>query len=131
VETTAGIAGNRMRAFQDQWTWKCGIALRDWRYVVRIANIDVSVLVLNDATSAKLFQLLTKATWRIPSINMGRAAIYVNRTVGQFLDIQAQDKVSSGGQLSYDVIDGRRVMSFRGIPIRTVDSILETEARVT
>ncbi len=131
VETTAGIAGNRMRAFQDQWTWKCGIALRDWRYVVRIANIDVSALVLNDTTSAKLFQLLTKATWRIPSINMGRAAIYVNRTVGQFLDIQAQDKVSSGGQLSYQVIDGRRIMSFRGIPIRTVDSILETEARVT
>lgn len=131
VETTAGLAGTRMRAFRDMWTWKCGLALRDWRYAVRIANIDISALALNDATSAKLFLLLTKATWRIPALGAGRAAIYVNRTVGQFLDIQAQDKVTSGGQLSYDVIDGKRIMSFRGIPIRTTDSILETEAAVT
>jgi hypothetical protein len=131
VETTAGIAGNRMRAYQDHWTWKCGIALRDWRYVVRIANIDVSALVANDANSPKLFQLLTKATWRIRAFGMGRAVIYVNRTVGEFLDIQAQDKVASGGQLSYSEIDGRRIMMFRGIPIHTVDALLNTEEAVS
>lgn len=130
VETTSGIAGTRMRAYQDQWTWKMGIALRDWRYVVRICNIDVSNLTANDATAAKLFTLMTKATWRIPAMGMGRAAIYVNRTVGQYLDIQAQDKVSSGGQLTYENYQGRRIMSFRGIPIRTVDAILETEQAV-
>jgi hypothetical protein len=131
VETTAGIAGSRMRAFQDQFVWKTGLSLRDWRYVVRIANIDISVLLLNDATSAKIFQLLTKATWRIPAMGMGKPVIYMNRTVGQWLDIQAQDKVSSGGQLSYEVVEGRRIMTFRGIPIRISDSILETEAAVT
>lgn len=130
VETTAGIGGTRMRAYQDQWVWKCGIALRDWRYVVRIANIDISELVDNDANSPNLFQLLTRASWRIRAMGMGKAVIYVNRTVGEWLDIQAQGKVSSGGQLSYDVIDGRRIMTFRGIPIRTVDAILNTEEQV-
>jgi hypothetical protein len=130
AETTAGLGQTRMRVFRDMWSWKCGIALRDWRYAVRIANIDVSNLLLNDATSAKLFFMLTKATWRIPAFGMGKAVIYVNRTVGEFLDIQAQDKVLSGGQLSYDTVDGRRIMTFRGIPIRIVDAILETEAAV-
>lgn len=129
VEVTAGIAGSRMRAFRDQWIWKCGIALRDWRYVVRIANIDVSNLVA-ESSNADILKLMTKATWRIINPGMGKAAFYVNRTVGEFLDIQAQAAVKAGGQLSYDVVDGKRVMSFRGIPIRTVDQLLLTEARV-
>jgi hypothetical protein len=131
IETTAGIAGNRMRAYQEQWTWKVGIALRDWRFAVRIANIDISLLVANDATSPKLFLLMTKAMHRIKSTNMGRAAFYVNRTVAQYLDIQAQDRVSSGGQLTYEVMEGRTIARFRGIPIRTVDALLETEAAVS
>ena len=35
---------DRMRALQERWQWKAGIALKDWRYVVRICNIDVSNL---------------------------------------------------------------------------------------
>jgi len=130
AEMTAGLAGSRMRVYRDLWTWKCGIALRDWRYAVRIANIDLSALRLDDATSPKLFNLLTKATWRIPAMGMGKAAIYVNRTIGEYLDIQAQNRVTSGGQLTYEVVDGKRIMSFRGIPIRTTDALINTEARV-
>lgn len=131
VEVTNGIAGNRMRAYRDQWVWKCGIALRDWRYVSRIANIDVSNLVANAGAQADLLVFLTKATWRIINTGMGRAAFYVNRTVGEFLDIQTQAAVKAGGQLNYEVVNGRRIMSFRGIPIRTVDQLLLTEGRVT
>lgn len=129
VEVTNGIAGNRMRAYRDQWIWKCGIALRDWRYVSRIANIDVSNLV-GETSAADILKLMTKATWRIINTGMGRAAFYVNRTVGEMLDIQSQAAVKAGGQLGYENIDGRRIMSFRGIPIRTVDQILLTESRV-
>lgn len=129
VETTAGLGGTRMRAYQDQWIWRCGVAVRDWRYAVRIANIDVSNLVA-ESSAADVIKLLIKATWRIPNLRAGRAAIYVNRTVGQMLDIQSYAAVKGGGGLSFENIDGRRVMSFRGIPIRTTDQLLETEARV-
>jgi hypothetical protein len=131
VETTAGIAGNRMRAFQEMWQWQLGIAVRDWRYAVRIANIDISELVANDANSAKLFQLMTLATHRVPSLNAGRPVFYANRTIAEYLDIQGQDKVASGGQMSYNVIDGRRITSFRGIPIRTVDALTQAETAVS
>lgn len=130
VETTAGIAGSRMRALQDQWTWKCGIALRDWRYVVRIANIDKSTLVAN-SSPADLTQLMTKAWHRIPTFGMGRPAYYANRTALQYLDIQRQKAVKDGGGITYENIDGKIVPHFRGIPIRVCDALLETEDPVT
>ncbi len=129
VEVTAGIAGNRMRAYQDRWQWKCGIALKDWRYVARIPNIDISNLVTK-TSAADLVELMIKAIHRIPNIGIGRPAFYMNRTVFQMLDIQRRDDVQVGGQLSYEVSDGKRIPMFRGIPIRIVDSLLETEARV-
>jgi len=129
VETTAGIAGQRMRAYQDQWQWKCGVAVRDWRYAVRIGSIDVSNLVAK-SSAADLTELMIKAYHRIPTMGMGKCAFYMNRTVKQMLDIQRRDDVQSGGSLVYNDVDGKLIPSFRGIPVRTVDAILETEALV-
>lgn len=134
VVTTSdtGLTSQLMLAYREMWRWKLGLAVRDWRYAVRIANIDVSLLLGNDASSAKLFELLTRAIHRIPNGGQGvRMAIYANRTVSEYLDIQGQDRVSSGGQMGYNVIDGKRIVSFNGIPIRTVDALLETEATVS
>lgn len=128
IETSTGIGGTRMRAYQDQWTWDCGIALRDWRYAVRIANIDISNLVAN-SSAADLVELMTKAIHRIPSLNMGKCAFYMNRTCFQMLDIQRRADVAAGG-MTYKEVDGKMLYDFRGIPIRKVDALLETEARV-
>ena len=128
VETSLGIAGTRLRAYQDQWQWKCGVALRDWRYAVRIANIDVSDLA--GGTPADLVELMIKAIHRLPSLNMGKCAFYMNRSVFQYLDIQRRQDVSTGG-MTYKEVDGKIVYDFRGIPIRKVDALLETEAVVS
>lgn len=130
VETTAGIAGNRMRAYQDHWVWKCGLAVKDWRYIVRIPNIDISNLVAK-SNAADLVELMIKATHRVPGFNVGKPVFYMNRSCFQMLDIQRRDDVISGGSLSYDMVDGKRVPMFRGIPIRIVDQLTESEAALT
>jgi hypothetical protein len=130
VETTAGVAGSRMRAYQDHWQWKCGVALKDWRYAVRIPNIDISNLVAK-SSAADLIELMIKAIHRIPNLAMVKPVFYMNRTVFQMLDIQRRDDVISGGGLTYDVVDGKRVAMFRGIPIRLCDSLVENEAVVS
>lgn len=130
VETTAGVAGTRMRAYQDQWKWKTGIALKDWRYVVRICNIDVSNLAA-ESSAANITKLLIKALHRIPNLNVGKNVIYVNRTVAEYLDIQRFDNAISGGAISYREIDGKLIPFFRNIPMRICDALLETESRVT
>jgi hypothetical protein len=130
VETTAGVAGSRMRAFRDRWQWKCGMALRDWRFVVRIANVDVSNLVA-ESSNADLVKTMIKAMHRVPSLKFGKPVFYMNRTAYEFLDIQRREAVQTGGQLKYDEVDGVMSATFRGIPVRKVDQLLTTEARVT
>lgn len=130
VENALGIAGSRMRAYLDHFQWKCGIALRDWRYAVRGANIDVSNLVAK-SSAADLTEMMIKMSHRIPFMGLGKPVYYMNRTVFQMLDIQRRDDVQSGGQLRYDEVDGKLVASFRGIPIRIVDQLINTEALVS
>ena len=130
VEVTAGVAGNRMRAYRDQFTWDNGLVVKDWRYNCRIANIDISALLAKES-AADLVELMIKAVHRIPNIRAGKPVFYMNRTVFQMLDIQRRDDVISGGGLTYSQVDGVLQPSFRGIPVRIVDALLENESALT
>lgn len=130
IQTATGIGTGRMKAYVDRWQWKCGIAVRDWRYAVRVANIDISAVVADGAgSSVKLIEYMTKAIHRIPSLGMGRPAFYMNRTCREMLDIHAANK--SNVQLSVGMEEGKLKTTFRGIPLRTVDALTEAEVRVT
>ena len=122
-------SSNTYRAYKDLFEWDCGIALEDWRYVVRIANIDISALVAK-ASAADLIELMIKATHRIPNLKGCKPAFYMNRTCFQMLDIQRRDDVISGGGLTYSNVDGVITPTFRGIPVRVCDSLTEAEAQV-
>jgi len=132
AETTAGIGGTRLRVYRERFVWKAGIALEDWRQVVRIANIDISNLVAK-SSAADLIELMIKAIWRIPqgSLKSGSPAFYMNRSCGQMLDIQRRDDVISGGGLTYETVDGKMVKKFRGIPIRIVDQLTQAESAIS
>lgn len=121
---------DRFRAFMDRWQWKCGIALRDWRQVVRIPNIDISSLVAK-SSAADLIELMIKATHRVQSLKAGKPVFYMNRSCIQMLDIQRRDDVVSGGGLTYQNVDGMVQYSFRGIPVRLCDALHESEAAVS
>lgn len=130
IETAGGsAAGKRLEVYQDKWEWKCGVAVRDWRYAVRIANIDISNLVAK-SSAADLIDSMIKAIHRLPSMNVGKCAFYMNRTCMQMLDIQRRDDVAAAG-MTYKEVDGKMVPTFRNIPIRKVDSLLETEATIS
>lgn len=128
VETTAGVAGNRMRAYQDHWQWKLGLCVKDWRYAVRIANIDISNLVTKTG-AADLGDEMIRAFHRIPQKNRVRLVWYANRTVIEMLDIQRRDDALNGG-FKMTEVDGVQMMNWRGIPIHTCDALVETEAQV-
>lgn len=127
IQTELGIGGGKMKAFVDRWQWKCGLAVRDWRYAVRIANINVANLV-SESGSADLIKLMIKAVHRLPNLSAGRPVFYCNRTVREMLDIQALNKANY--QLKVEDVDGKPVTKFRGVPIETVDALLETESRI-
>jgi hypothetical protein len=98
---------------------------------VRICNLDISNLVGKINSPADLPELMIKAIHRVPSLKIGKPVFYMNRTVREMLDIQERDDVQTGGQLTYEYVDGKPVTRFRGIPVRIVDQLLETEATVS
>lgn len=129
LDTVTDAAGGRYRAYLDRYQWKCGLALRDWRFAVRICNIDVSDLTRNAATGADLIDLMTRALERIQSLNGVTPVFYANRTVRSFLRRQTVNRVASS-TLQYDMVAGKPALRLAEVPIKRVDAILSTEARV-
>ena len=135
-KTTKEVSdGSLYDVFREKFTWDIGLSVRDWRYVVRIANIDVTAM---NAGTTDMFGLLRDAFWACKQrqITGGRTAIYCNTDVCKALDKQATPTsatVSSSvtpGALRYtpSEIDGKEIMSHRGVPIRETDAIINTEA---
>lgn len=127
-QTIENADGSLYLGYRDQFKFKCGLALKDWRYVVRICNIDISELVAG--TGADIVNLMIKAIHRVHKLTAGKACFYMNRSIIQYLDIQRKDTAVQGTGISYKEVDGVNYMSFRGIPIKQTDALLETEARV-
>ncbi|MEI7875747.1 MAG: major capsid protein [Alphaproteobacteria bacterium] len=125
-QTLTDINGNRFQGYRTHYKWDAGLTVRDWRYAVRIANIDVSDL--SAPTPPDLTKFMIKATHKVPSLKTGQPVFYMNRTGRQWLDIQAATK--DNVMLKISEFEGRPVREFLGIPIRTCDQILNTEPRV-
>lgn len=129
LDTVFDAAGGRYRAYLDRYQWKCGLALRDWRFSVRICNIDVSALTRNAASGADLIDLMTRALERIQSLSGVTPVFYANRTVRSFLRRQTVNRVASS-TLQYDMVAGKPALRLAEVPVKRVDAILSTEARV-
>ena len=123
IENADG-AGGRMEGYRTHYRLDAGLTIRDWRYFVRICNIDLSDLETL-ANTKNLITWMIEASERIPTLGMGRAAFYMNRRLRTKLRLGLQEKVSN--QLTYDTVGGKRVLAFDGIPVRRCDSLLLTE----
>ena len=129
IENIDGSNG-RMEAYRTHYRWDCGLTVRDWRYVVRIPNIDLSDLTKNAASGADLIDLMTQATEQLPSLTMGRCVFYVSRKVRSFLRRQIMNKVANS-TLTMDMVAGKLVTMFDGIPVRRVDALAANESAVS
>lgn len=125
--------GAEMPQYKDFYEWDIGLTVADWRYAVRICNIDTSELA--DAgesgfDGASLVNLLIEGVNKIPNLRKGRLAIYANNTVKTALDKIANNSSNLNLQYSTDV-GGKPIATFRGIPIRRCDALLNTESTVS
>ncbi len=137
--------GNRFEGYTSYFCWKVGLAVKNWQYNVRICNIDTTTAGLLGTAPPDLFVYMSRAVVRMPTFTRRASGItevdapgdpmpginpawYCNRTVREFLDIQAiRDK---NVLLSPKEYAGEPVMQFRDIPIRVVDALLNSESRV-
>jgi len=113
----------KYQGYRTHYKWDLGLVLRDWRYFVRIANID-----LNTITDDDMIKYMIMASERLPDLKMGKPVFYMRKETRTRLRLAKLDKVNV--RLTFDNVEGKRVLAFDEIPVRRCDAISLTEARV-
>lgn len=128
LDDSATPAG-KFQGYRTHYKWDVGFTLRDWRYVVRICNIDVSNLKNDAATGADLIDLMVQALEIVPSMGLGTPVFYCNKTIKSFLRRQISNK--SNVNLTMETAGGKHVLHFDGVPVKKCDALLSTEATIS
>lgn len=130
-QTVADSDGNRYEAYEEVFRQHVGLTVRDWRYNVRIANIDLSAV---KAGTVDLYKFLRQAYYKLQNRRVpgGKIMMYCNRDIMEALDALATNKGSSDNfvRLTPKEIQGEEVLTYRGIQIRETDALVNTEAAV-
>lgn len=140
-------AGNWFQAWTTFFGQDIGLVPEDWRFGVRIANIDTTGAPQGLAGSSPpdLFALMAQAIMLPPDTNMQLSGIegtdapqddskkmwcwYMDRTVRYWLDIQS---IRNRNVLLTDKdYAGNPVTTWRGIQIDVSDQLLNTESALT
>lgn len=137
IQTSTALGQGMLDAYVDKWQWKCGLAVKDWRYVVRLANVSIPDLTGGSGTqnAQQLIKLMSRMTSRLPSYGGVSPVFYMNRTMYSLLRVQALDK----SQNALGVVQGldqfgnptRGTLVFDSVPIRLCDQLLNTESAIS
>lgn len=132
--------GNEFQAAKSLYQWDAGLLVKDWRYGVRIANIDMSDWLGVTGTQAwtsstHVLKLMVRAIARIPNKNNCRLAFYCNRSIAEGLMVQALDRSSSSALSIQDSVnqfgDNIKQLMVLGVPVRIVDQLGVAETLVS
>lgn len=124
-DASNGSNSGRMVAFRTHYIWRCGLTVRDWRYAVRI-QFDESIAVKDAATGPDLIEAMSEAMSLVPNLRGANFRWYMNRSGFFWVQRQATNAVSNS-TLTQQMLDGRLVTSFGGIPMRVCDSLRNDE----
>ncbi len=130
-QTVADEQGNRFEAYEEVFRQHAGLSVRDWRYVVRIANISITDLA---AGKVNLYGAMRRAYYQLHNRRVpgGKLVCYMNKDVLEALDQLAHEKGgdSTMVRLTSSEQQGETITSYRGIPIREVDALINAEEKV-
>ena len=130
--------------YETRFQWHCGLCVEDYRYAVRIANVDMNRITgvagsawTSAAFNSDLVQLMIQAFYQVYDPAVVRIAWYCDRKVAAFLHMQARAQ-GSNSTLSIDPapmtgspgLFGRPLVRCMGAPIYVTDALSNAEAVV-
>lgn len=131
--------GRKFRVVGDQYNWRCGLTVRDWRAVARIANIPVAALTKRKGEDGfvDLHRLTIMAKNQMPENMRNQAIWYCNADVLTALELQATD--AGNVTLTYRTEDSGKggplfkstqITSLHARPIRQCDVLSSAEKAI-
>lgn len=121
--------GNVFRGYATHYRVQRGIAVADWRYIARIANVEITS-AMDEAAINTLCDAMIDATLCLPSLKDVKTVFYCNRTVQARLMKMANRKANMSLGFG-DLYGVKNQLNISNIPIKTCDSILNTEAVIS
>jgi hypothetical protein len=124
--------------YSSYFEWNCGLCVKNWKYIARVANIDVSKLLTAGTaadTSAAIMSMMVRAVYLMPELTSISPVFYMNKTVMSMMAVKILDK--SNNFFTTETLTGAagiprpNTLAFMGIPCLQVDQMLNTESRVT
>ncbi|MDO5484462.1 MAG: hypothetical protein Q4F27_06090, partial [Desulfovibrionaceae bacterium] len=120
--------GRKYQVVGDKYNWRCGLAVRDWRAVVRIANLPVAALRKRKGEEGfiDLQKLTIEAKNKMPLHLRQKAVWYANADALTALELQNSD--AGNVRLLYgEFFDSKAVPVLHGRPVRQCDAISSSE----
>lgn len=113
----------KFQGYRTHYKWDIGLTVRDWRYVVRIANIDLATITNDD-----LVALMVQAVETIPNTKLGKPVFYMNKETRTRLRLAINK--ATNVHLSQTEVGGKTVVAFDEIPVRRCDALTNVEEKV-
>jgi hypothetical protein len=132
LENGDGNSG-RMEVDATYFKMSAGLVVKDWRYVVRIANLDLSELDPTAATGVNLPFLMKDAIERVQNGISTNLAFYMNRSIRSVLRKQVASGVEAS-TLTIENVGGlspQQRLMFDGIPVYRCDTLAAAETLVS
>lgn len=138
--------GNRFEAYTSWFRQQAGLCPKDWRYGARIANIDVTTAGLAGPNALDIFATMAQAIMLPPDTTQALSGVtktdapqagtggkrfiwYCNRTIRHWMDVQSMR--DRNVLLQLEDYAGKPVTGWRGVPIKIVDQLLNSESALT
>lgn len=130
-------SGNRLWVYSTNIQWMPGLAVKNFRGVARVCNIDTTNLqtfgTASD-TSPNLVKFMILAQNRIPLQFQAGLCWYVNELVYSYLECMLASKNPGGGQVyitRQELMNKPPQLFVNGVPVKKCDALLSNESTVT
>lgn len=127
-KVTSQTADGYLDVYRSKFAQEVGLAVRDYRYIVRIANIDAEEIKTPSATS-NLYDLFMEAVSNIPNPQLVNLTAYAPRRIWLAL---SQIAAKSGNRpMTESITQAGFVTNIIGVPLKMQDCMLMTESVVS
>ena len=123
-------SGNTFFVWMTKVKWAMGLVVADYRYIVRVANCDVTRWRNDLSQGVNLSDTMSAGRALLWEENTVQARWYMNRPAYGMLNRQLNSR-GTVNLLEYIDSGKGRIPTHYGIPIRVVDGITSTESVVT
>lgn len=121
-KTITGVNG-QFEGYRTHYKWDIGLTVRDYRQVVRIANIDRDTVTVNE-----IVRLMIEAAERLHNADSVRPVFYMNRkmrTLVRQLLVQKQNI-----WFTWENYEGRKILTFDEFAVERCDALDRLEPNV-